>query len=353
VLAARLYAPGEPLRLEELPLPEPSGSEVRIRVGGCGVCHTDLHIVDGIQSRVVLPRTLGHEVAGWIDAFGPEAAADLRRARLSEGDAVVVFGGWGCGACRECQAGAEQRCERSIAPGFQADGGYAEAMLVPHPRHLEPLRRLDPRHAAPLADAGATAHRAVARAGRWLTPGARVLVIGCGGVGGFVVQLLRRAPGGPDLTVAVRELDPARLERAARLGADIGLLAADAGLAHEALGGPADVVFDVVGTDGTLRHAAETVAPDGLVVLVGEAGGRLPFGFDAMPLEAWLTSVAWGSRADLASVARHARAGRLRWETERVPLREAPAAHDRLRSGAADGRIVLVPPGSMSSDASA
>jgi alcohol dehydrogenase, propanol-preferring len=307
------------------------------------VCHTDLHIVDGSQTRVVLPRTLGHEVAGWIDAIGPEATADLRRARLAEGDAVVVFGGWGCGGCRDCLAGAEQRCERAIAPGFQADGGYAEAMLVPHPRHLEPLRRLDPRHAGPLADAGATAHRAVARAGRWLTPGARVLVIGCGGVGGFVVQLLRRAPNGPDLTVAVRELDPTRLERAAGLGADIGLLAADAGLAHEALGGPADVVFDVVGTDGTLRHAAEVVAADGLILLVGEAGGRLAFGFDTTPLEAWLTTVAWGSRADLVAVTRLARAGRLRWEVEAVALGDAQRAHDHLRSGDATGRLVLVP----------
>jgi propanol-preferring alcohol dehydrogenase len=343
VRAVRLHAPGQPLRLEDLPLPEPTGSEVRIRVAGCGVCHTDLHIVDGIQARVDLPRTLGHEVAGWIDAVGPAAGAALRRARLAEGDAVVVFGGWGCGACRECRAGAEQRCERSIAPGFQADGGYAEAMLVPHPRHLEPIRRLDPVHAAPLADAGATAFRAVARAERWLTPGARVLVIGCGGVGGFVVQILRAAPGGAELVVAVRELDPDRLERAARLGADIGVLAGEAELIHDALGGPADVVFDVVGTDGTLHHAVEAVAPDGLVVLVGEAGGRLAFGFDSTPLEAWLTSVAWGSRADLAAVTRLARRGRLRWDTEPMPMADAARAHQRLRAGEVDGRLVLVP----------
>jgi alcohol dehydrogenase, propanol-preferring len=90
VLAARLHAPGEPLRLDEVPLPVPAGSEVRVRIAGCGVCHTDLHIVDGVQARVELPRTLGHEVAGWIDAAGPGAGAELRRARLAEGDAVLV-----------------------------------------------------------------------------------------------------------------------------------------------------------------------------------------------------------------------------------------------------------------------
>jgi alcohol dehydrogenase, propanol-preferring len=296
---------------------------------------------------VVLPRTLGQEVAGWIDAVGPGAAAELRRARLREGDAVVVAGGWGCGACRECRAGNEQRCAESVAPGFQADGGYAEAMLVPHPRHLEPLGRLDPAHAAPLADAGMTAHRAVGRAARWLRPGARVLVIGCGGVGGFVVQLLRLSPDGTDLTIAVRELSPDRLERASALGADVGLLAAEPEMTREALGGPPDVVVDVVGTDGTLRHAASVVAPDGLILLVGEAGGRLSFGFDDVPLEAWITTVAWGSRADLGAVTRLAVGGRLRWDTERVALRDAQLAHDRLRGGAVDRRIVLVPPRSM------
>ena len=343
MLAARLHAPGEPLRLEELPRPEPAGTQVRIRVAGCGVCRTDLHIVDGIQPRVELPRVLGHEVAGWIDAAGDAAATGLHRGGLAEGDAVVVYGGWGCGECRECRAGAEQRCDRSVAPGFQADGGYAEFMLVPHPAHLEPLRHLDPRHAAPLADAGITAHRAIARAARWLRPRARVLVIGCGGVGGFVVQLLRRAPGGADLVVAVQELDPAPLERAAAFGADLGLLAPDAPGVRDALSGPAAVVVDVVGTDETLRHAADVVAPDGLVMLVGEAGGRLAFGFDDVPLEAWLTTVAWGSRADLAAVTRLARTDDLRWETEPIPLRNAATAHERLRAGEVDGRLVLVP----------
>ena len=80
--AVRLHAPGEPLRLEEMPLPQPSGTEVRVRVAGCGVCHTDLHIADGTQTRVELPVTLGHEVAGWIDAVGPDAERPLRRMRL-------------------------------------------------------------------------------------------------------------------------------------------------------------------------------------------------------------------------------------------------------------------------------
>jgi propanol-preferring alcohol dehydrogenase len=342
--AVRLNAAGERLSLEEVPLPEPAGTEVRVRVGGAGVCHTDLHIVDGIQLRVELPRTLGHEVAGWIDAIGPDAAKGLRRARLSIGDPVVVYGGWGCGECGECGQGEEQRCERSVAPGFQADGGYADAMLVPHPRHLVALGDLDPAHAAPLADAGITPYRAVRRVEAWLRPGARVLVIGAGALGQFALQLLRLLPdGGRDLVIGVRELEPTRLERAAELGADVGLLAVEPDLTRAGLGGHADVVLDFVGRDDTLAHAAEVVAPGGAILLVGEAGGHLPFGFDAPTIEAWVTTVAWGSPDDLRQVVRLARRNRLRWITEAVPLADAAAAHDRVRAGTVEGRLVLVP----------
>ncbi|HEU4864233.1 MAG TPA: alcohol dehydrogenase catalytic domain-containing protein [Candidatus Limnocylindria bacterium] len=344
MLAARLHAPGEALRLVDVPRPEPSGSQVLVRVAGCGVCHTDLHIADGTQTRVELPLTLGHEVAGHIEAVGPSAAGALRRARLAVGDAVLVFGGWGCGSCRECVAGSEQRCERSRAPGFQVDGGYAEALLVPDPRHLVPLGSLDPVRAAPLADAGVTPYRAVRRAEPWLSDGARVLLIGCGALGQFALQYLRLiAPGGPSLAVAVRELDPGRLERASSLGADIGLLDGDGTMARDALGGPADVVFDFVGNDQTLRLGADVVAPDGLVMLIGEAGGHLSFGFDRPPVESWVTTVAWGSHAELSDVVRLARRGRIHWNVEPMPLRQVAEAHARLRRGDVDGRLVLVP----------
>jgi len=342
--AVRLHAPGEPLRIEQVPTPEPDATEVRIRVAGAGVCHTDLHVADGTQARVELPVTLGHEVAGWIDAAASGAEPHLRRQHLAIGDAVVVSGGWGCGECRECLSGAEQRCATSRAPGFQVDGGYAEAMLVPHPRHLVPLRGLDPVRAAPLADAGVTPYRAVRRADPWLAPGARVLLIGCGALGQFALQFLRLVPaGGQELHIGVRELDPRRLDRASELGADVGVLDGDARMAREALGGPAEAVFDFVGAGATLALAAEVVAPGGLVMLIGEAGGSLPFGFDGPPVESWLTTAAWGSAADLREVVRLANRGRLRWNVETLPLRDAASAHARLRAGDVDGRLVLVP----------
>lgn len=340
MLAVRTHAAGEALRIEEVPLPKPHGTEIRIKVAGCGVCHTDLHIARTDRMRVTRPLTLGHEVGGWIDAFPGGAAAELKKARLQEGDRVVVFGGWGCGACGQCAAGEEQRCDRSASPGFQRDGGYAEYMLVPHARHLVSIGDLDPDHAAPLADAGVTPWRAVQRAAAWLQPGARVLLIGLGGLGQFALQYLRRMP---DLTIAVRELSPEKLALASELGADLGLLMGDEALVELGLGGPADVVFDFVGNDPSLEYAVRNVAPGGLVSLVGEAGGRYEFSFRQMPVEASLTTTGWGSVSDLRAVVSLAKRGRMKWHVERMPLAQANAAHDRLAEGRVEGRIVLVP----------
>jgi propanol-preferring alcohol dehydrogenase len=340
MLAVRSHAPGEPLRVEQVPVPAPTGSEIRVRVAGCGVCHTDLHIARTSRIRVERPITLGHEIAGWIDAIGPDATAELRRARLHAGDPVLVFGGWGCGACGQCAAGEEQRCDRSRSPGFQVDGGYAEYLLVPHARHLVGLGQLDPVEAAPLADAGVTPWRAVQRATAWLQPGSRVLLIGLGGLGQFALQYLRRLP---ELTIAVRELSPDKLALAEQLGADLGLLDGEEELVELGLGGPADAVFDFVGNDQTIDYAVRNVAPGGLVSLVGEAGGRFEFGFPRIPIEASLTTTAWGSLADLREVVRLAKRGRMRWTVERMPLTAANEAHDRLAAGQVSGRIVLTP----------
>jgi propanol-preferring alcohol dehydrogenase len=102
-------------------------------------------------------------------------------------------------------------------------------------------------------------------------------------------------------------------------------------------------VLDLVGTDETLAHALATVASNGVVLLIGEAGGRVTLGIDEPVLESWFTTVAWGSRDDLRDVVRLARRRRIRWETETMPLAEAAAAHARLRSGDVRGRLVLVP----------
>jgi alcohol dehydrogenase, propanol-preferring len=340
VLAVRLHAPGDALVLEQVPVREPSGRQVLVRVAGCGVCHTDLHIARGEMTRVVLPITLGHEVSGWVDAWGPEAAASLDAARLRRGDPVLVFGGWGCGDCADCRSGEEQRCGAGRSPGFQVDGGYAETILVPDARHLIPLGTLDPVRAAPLADAGLTPYRAVRRAGPWLRPRGRVLIIGFGGLGQFALQYLRRVA---DLRVAISDVSPGKVALALAMGADAASDATAPDRVGDDLGGPAEAVFDFVGTDATLDLGAGLLAPGGLLMIVGEGSGTLRFGFAAPAVESWVTTSAWGSANELRQVVAMAAAGVLTWDVEAMPLTQAAGAHARLAGGQVRGRIVLVP----------
>jgi len=319
VNAAVLQRVGVPLRLEDRPLPQPRGEEVLVRVRGAGVCHSDLHMIDGLIPGLPLPRVLGHEIAGVAEGLG----------------AVLVYASWGDGTCRWCRRGEEQLCARAAEPGWVRDGGYAEALVVPSKRYLLPLGDLDPVRAAPLADAGVTAYRAVRRLQPWLAGDGTAVVLGAGGLGQFAIQFLRHAG---DARVVAVDPDQAKRDQARLLGAD---QTAAAGADLEP--GAAVAVLDLVGSDATLAEAARLVRPTGVVMVVGEAGGRLPFGFGAVPNEAHLTTSLWGSYRDLVAVVELARAGTLRWEVEALPLHRVNEALERLRNGRVRGRLVLTP----------
>ena len=317
--AAVLRRVGVPLRLEDRPLPQPRGEEVLVRVRGAGVCHSDLHMIDGRIPGLPLPRVLGHEIAGVAEGLG----------------AVLVYASWGDGTCRWCRRGEEQLCARAAEPGWVRDGGYAEAVVVPSKRYLLPLGDLDPVRAAPLADAGVTAYRAVRRLQPWLAGGGTAVVLGAGGLGQFAIQLLGHAG---DARVVAVDPDQAKRDQARRLGAD-----QTAAAGGDLEPGAAVAVLDLVGSDATMAEAARLVRPTGVVMVVGEAGGRLPFGFGAVPNEAHLTTSLWGSYRDLVAVVELARAGTLRWEVEALPLHRVNEALERLRRGRVRGRLVLTP----------
>ena len=264
-----------------------------------------------------LPRVLGHEIAGHVEGIGD----------------VLVYPCWSDGTCAYCRRGLEQLCPAAAEPGWAVDGGFAEQLLVPHPRFLLPLGGLDPVRAAPLADAGVTPYRAVRRTLPWLEAGTTALVIGAGGLGQFAIQYLRLLSAAT--VVAVDPSEPKR-RQALSLGAH------DAAAPGDDLP-TAAVVFDLVGSDATLRQAVEHVLPAGLVIVVGEAGGRIPFGFNLVPHEAHLTSSVWGSYQDLRAVLAIAQQGKLTWDVEPMPLTQANEALSRLRNGEVTGRIVLVP----------
>lgn len=305
-----------PLELEERPVPVVSDGKVLVRVTACGVCHSDLHVAEGYFGSSPLPLVLGHEITGVVD-----------------GENVLVYTPWGCGECRFCQATEEMICPDGKEAGMFQDGGYADYVLVPSRRFIYPIGDLDPVQAAPLGCGGLTAYRAVKHALPWLGKGRRAAVLGAGGLGQFGIQYVRLLS---DASVTVG--DPVAQKRARSLE-----LGAEAAADPAGLQGPFDVVLDFVGSEETLIRAAQLVDRKGLVVVIGLFGGRIPFGFGAVPHEAHFMSSVWGSRNELAELIALAQREELRYTTETMPLAKAGEAHEKLRRGEAKGRIVLVP----------
>lgn len=314
--AAVLYRAGRPLRLEGRPRPRRRGEHVLVRVLGCGVCHSDVSLADGLFDAR-LPLVLGHEIAGHADGVGN----------------VLVYASWGCGRCAFCRAGDEQLCPDATQAGWTQDGGYAEWVRVPSPRYLVPLGDLDPVQAAPLADAGLTPYRAVRRALARLRRDSAALVVGAGGLGQFAIQYVKLLS--PTGVVAV-ERNRAKHRWLRELGAD------EVRHPRQPVP-PACAVFDFVGSPTSLRLGLRALEPGGILIQVGAAGGQVPFGFDRVPPEAHLTTSVWGSLQELREVVELARSGKLRWHVEALPLERANEALARVRRGAVLGRLVLVP----------
>lgn len=335
--AAQIVDYGKPLEIREVPDPEPRPGEVLVRIAGSGACHSDLHVMSGEMPMLpALPWTLGHENAGRVEALGAGVEG------IDVGTPVAVFGGWGCGRCRFCLSGQEQVCNTMLWGGIGRPGGYAELLVVPAARHLVPLGDLDPVLAAPLTDAGLTPYHAVRHALPLLVPGTTAVVIGVGGLGHFGLQFVRELSPARIVAVDVAE---SKRSLALDLGADLALdpTADDVAAAVKAGGEGAAAVFDFVGVDVTLATAAACVGRQGMVVLVGLAGGALPYSFMGMPGESVVRGSSWGTRNELEDVLALAASGRLSFHVEQHPLAAINEVFHRLEAGDIVGRAVLVP----------
>jgi propanol-preferring alcohol dehydrogenase len=287
-----------------------------------------------------LPFTLGHENAGWVEALGPGVSGFTR------GEAVAIYGIVGCGQCIACLEGHDNECRR-VAPGgigLGRDGGMAEFVVAPA-RQLLPIGDLDVAQAAPLTDAGLTPYHAINVTRRGLRPGSTCVVIGVGGLGHMAVQILAATTAS---TIIAMDLRDDALELARKVGAHHTFRSdAEAAAKIRELVGPppggADVVLDFVGAQGTVDLARAVVSIGGDVAIVGLAGGALPVGFGALPLEVRVTVPFWGTRTELAEVIALARAGRITAHVERFSLGDAAAAYERLRAGKVRGRAVIMP----------
>jgi alcohol dehydrogenase, propanol-preferring len=326
--AYRMLAPGV-ARLVEVPVPDTGPGQVRIDVLAAGLCHSDLHVVDGgAAASWRLPFTLGHEVCGTV--------AEL-----------VVHAPWGCDRCVRCVTGAPNYCDRraslpAAGIGLGTDGGMAEALVVDATR-LVPVPGIDAVTAAVLPDAALTSFHALSGVRDLLGEDATVVVIGVGGLGHLAVQLVHATAAGTRV-IAVDTSDGA-LELAQRLG--VHAVARPGPDTHRAVaastdGRGADVVLDFVGAQPTIELGASVLRPAGELVLVGSGGGRLVVSKPgALPAGARVRLPFWGSWPELVQVVELTRRGLLVVETTTMALTDAAAAFDRLRRAEVVGRLVL------------
>jgi propanol-preferring alcohol dehydrogenase len=334
--AAILPAFGQPLSLEEVPRPAPAPDEVLIAVEACGVCHSDLHIIDGDMPgfrAAAKPRLVpGHEVVGKVVERGASVT------HLNIGDRVgVPWIHWACGECEPCREGNENLCRRSVVTGLAVDGGYAELMRAKAAFALPVPDALSAAQAAPLFCAGVTVYRALKNAGAGR--GQRVGVFGVGGLGHLAVQIAK-AWGAE---VVGFDLGDEKLAFARELGAAhaIDVRGADAVKQAKALGG-LHVAVVTSAAKAAYDMALRCLRPTGTLAVVGLPPE--PLTFPALALvspEARIVAAAVGTRDDVRAVLGLAAEGKLACRIEEVPLADVNEVLDRMRRGAIRGRIVL------------
>lgn len=335
--AAVLHKLGGPLKIETLPVPEPGPGEILIKVVACGVCHSDLHAVDGDWTPgPVLPLIPGHEVAGTVAGLG--AGVDGFKA----GERVGVP--WmysACGACEFCLAGMETICKQGEATGYTKPGGYAEYMVAPAAFVGRLSKHVDMHEMAPILCAGVTTYRGLKRTG--VRPGQWVAIVGIGGLGHIAVQYAR-AMG---MRVAAVDVAPEKLKLATKLGAELTVDAANAD--------PVQVIQDKIGgTHGAIVTAVATRAfeqailmlrPAGTVAYIGLPGGKADeIRASISAITNWELSVRGsnvGTRLDLNEAVAFASNGLVKATIEKQKLGAINEVLERMRKGKIVGRVVL------------
>jgi propanol-preferring alcohol dehydrogenase len=321
-----LDMPGTPLRASEGPEPRPAPGQVLIDVHACGLCRTDLHVVDGELTDPCLPLIPGHQVVGVVVQTGEEVDG------LAAGDRVgVPWLGWTCGTCRQCRAGRENLCARARFTGYQLDGGYAERMVADHRFCLRLPDGYPDLAAAPLLCAGLIGYRALRMTG----DAERLGIFGFGAAAHIVVQVARHQ--GRRVFGFVRGGD----EAARRFALDMGCEWAGDSL----LPGPEELDAAIIfAPAGELVPAAlRAVAPGGVVVCGGIHMSDIPsFPYDLLWGERTLRSVANLTRRDGEEFLALAPRVPVRTEVEPYPLEDANLALNRLRRGEVRGAAVLV-----------
>lgn len=337
--AARLHSYEETLRLEDVPEPQIQGHhDVIVKIGGAGLCRTDLHIIEGIWQTKVdvqLPYTLGHENAGWVAAVGDAVES------VKEGDAVIVHPLMSCGLCAACRRGEDMYCANGQFPGINANGGFAEYLRTSERSLIKLADGIDPADVAPHADAGITAYRAAKKAARILRPGDWGVVIGVGGLGHIALQSLRVLCGARLIAV---DPSPTAQGLARELGVDE-VVGGDRPVEQvcELTGGGAQVVIDFVGERGVEKQAVNMLSQGGTHIVVGYGGVIEVPAIDMIFSELSVVGSLVGNYTELSELMALDAEGRVKLHAQRYPLEEMNRAIDDLEHGRIRGRGVLVP----------
>ncbi len=336
---------GKALIKTERETPQPRGTEVLVRIKYCGVCHSDAHIRDGYfdlgggkrlhmsERGMRLPVTLGHEPLGTIVAAGPDAGD------VPVGADRLVYPWTGCGQCARCHEELDNYCMAPSMIGIQRPGGYADHLLVPHPRYLIDASGIDPIWAATLSCSGLSTYSAVSK----LSPIPRdewVVVIGAGGLGLSAIGMLRAL--GHEPIVAI-DSDDAKFPAAMDAGAAVALNSRE-GQARlkQVTGGALYGAVDFVGSEETASLALSGLRKGGKLILVGLFGGEIPLSIAGTILRAITVQGSHlGSVEQLKAVVALARAGKIKpIPIQTRPLSEVSRTLDELKAGSVVGRVV-------------
>lgn len=341
---------GAPLRKMERATPQPSGTQVLLKMIAAGVCHSDLHIWDGyydlgggkrlqmLERGIKLPLTMGHENVGEVVAFGPDAKG------VKIGERRLAYPWIGCGECLVCKRGEENLCTAPGSLGIYANGGYAEYILVPHTRYLFDIGGLPAERAAPLACSGLTAYSALKKVSDVLKE-QPVVIIGAGGVGLMAVAL-HMAMGGK--STIVLDVDPAKRDAALKAGASVVIDGAAPDAAQQIIaqtGKGAWAVIDFVGSSSTAQLGNRSLIKGGKLVIVGLFGGDITIPTPHFPIRALTVQGSYvGSLTDMKELLDLVKkSGMPQMPVTTRPLAEVNAALDDLRAGKVIGRVVLTP----------
>jgi NAD+-dependent secondary alcohol dehydrogenase Adh1 len=342
VKAVRVHDYHTDPKIDDIAEPQLQGPlDVIVKIGGAGVCRTDLHILEGQWAAAMnpqLPYVIGHENAGWVHAVGDGVT------NVAVGDTVILHPQPSCGLCRPCRAGNDMHCTNAFFPGLSNnDGGMAEYLRTTARACVKLDPATNPADVAALADAGITAYHAVRKAAPVLWPGTTAVVQGAGGLGHIGIQCLAALTA---TRIVVVDKNPAALELARQIGADETVVAdgSQVDAVKDLTGGEgATVVFDFVAEQGAENEAWAMTAPDGYQYVIGYGGQFSAPTLDFVAGEKNVIGNIVGTYTDLSELMVLAQAGKVTLHTRQYPLDAALDALHDLDAGRVRGRAILVP----------